>query len=58
MFHFCEYIINGTMAVLSNYRGVQPAFAYNPHLDFEKTLGEKSISDVLSASIKSDFNKV
>ena len=41
LFHFCGYTINGTMSVLSNYRGVQPAFAYNQHLVLEKILGVK-----------------
>ena len=37
-------------------RGVQPAFAYNPYLDFlEKFFGKKYL-DILNASTKSDFN--
>ena len=39
-------------------RGVQPADAHNPHLDFGQNLWEKCIPEVLSTSIKLEFNKI
>ena len=39
-------------------RYVQPAFAYKPHLDFGEKVWGKSISDVLTTFIKSDFTLV
>ena len=36
-------------------RGVQPTFAYIPHLDFGEIFGEKSILDGLTATYKIGF---